>query len=414
MTLRVRHALLLWVSLLTACSPIYVARAGIEQARILSRRQPIASVIADPATDADTRRKLDLVLQARDFAQHALGLNAGQSYTTYSWVDSDTLLMVVSGSRKDRFQAYTWWFPIVGHVPYKGYFQFSLAYREAARLEAAGYDAYVRPAGAFSTLGWFNDPLLNTILRYDDVSLVSTVIHEILHNTVFIPGQVSFNESFANFVGDRGAIEFFCMRDGEDSARCRQARDWWADNLRYAAFLSSLVSDLEAIYRRDDLTFDDKLARRDIVFEESRQRFATEVEPDLLTGGFRGFLQRPLNNATLIGTRLYYDRLGAFEAVYHHLGGDYRATLHAILDAARERPAEPYAATAALLSRSRPVPGRHDPEQDRDLSLTPSLRQIGRFHGNGPDREADGLQAAGNRSEVAAPLGRAGRQYTDG
>jgi predicted aminopeptidase len=358
MTRRLLRLLILgWTALLPACSPLYVARAGIEEARILSRRQPIPRVIEDPATDPETRRKLALVLQARDFAEHALGLNAGQSYTTYSYVDSDTLLLVVSGSRRDRFQAHTWWFPIVGRVPYKGFFQFDHAHREAARLEAAGYDAYVRPAGAFSTLGWFNDPLLNTMLRYDDVGLVSTVIHEILHNTVYIPGQVAFNESFANFVGDRGAIEFFCMRDGEASERCGRARDGWTDNLRFAAFLSWLVEELEAVYGREDLGYEEKLAARELVFEAARVRFAAEVEPQLLTNAFRGFMRRPLNNATLIGTRLYYDRLGVFEAVYEHLGRDYRATLDAVLNAAAARPGDPYGATAELLGSVPPATG---------------------------------------------------------
>jgi predicted aminopeptidase len=355
-----RLTLLLALALLTACSPIYVARAGVEQARILSRREPIIRVIENPATEPETRHKLQLVLQARDFAEHALGLNAGQSYTTYSYVDSDTLLLVVSGSRRDRFQAYTWWFPIVGRVPYKGFFQFEHAFREAERLEAGGFDSYVRPAAAFSTLGWFNDPLLNTLLRYSDVALVNTVIHEILHNTIFIPGQVAFNESFANFVGERGAIEFFCTRDGPDSPRCLEAQDWWTDNLRYGAFLSSLVGDLQAIYQDEGLPLEAKLERREVVFEEARHRFAGEVIPELRTQGFRGFLTRPLNNATLIGTRLYYDRLGVFEAVFHHAGGDYLASLHAIIDAARSRPGDPYRATAELLSV--PLPPR-DPRR---------------------------------------------------
>ncbi|CAN5724325.1 aminopeptidase [soil metagenome] len=346
--------MVLWTVVLTGCSPLYIARAGIEEARILSRRRPIPRVIEDPATPEDTRRKLALVLQAREFADHMLGLNTGESYTTYSYVDSDTLLLVVSGSRKDRFEAYTWWFPIVGRVPYKGFFRFPDAHREAARLEAAGFDAYVRPAGAFSTLGWFNDPLLNTLLRYDDVSLVSTVIHELLHNTMFIPGQVAFNESFANFVGDRGAIEFFCLREGAVERRCQQAQEGWADNLVYASFLSALVGDLEAIYRRDDLSVETKLEMREVVFARSRTRFTEEVVPALRTGGFRGFLQRPLNNATLIGTRLYYDRLGLFEAIFEHYGGNYHATLHAIMEAARARPQDPYGAAAALLA----VPAR--------------------------------------------------------
>src|SRR5688500_14951283 len=144
------------VALLCAgCSPVYVVRAGIEEAKILSRRRPIVDVLKDPATDARTRARLDLVLQARSFAQHELGLNTGESFTTYSWVDSDTLLMVLSAARKDKFEQYSWWFPIVGRVPYKGFFNFEEAYATATDLEQQGYDAYVRPSGAFSTLDWF-------------------------------------------------------------------------------------------------------------------------------------------------------------------------------------------------------------------------------------------------------------------
>ena len=352
--MRTALLLALLVASLAACSPMYVIRAGIEEARILSRRRPIPEVIADAATDSATRRKLELVLQARDYAQRELRLDAGESYTTYSWVDSDTLLLVVSGSRRDRFEAYTWWFPIVGRVPYKGFFDFEQAFEEAEDLRADGYDAYVRPSGAFSTLGWFNDPLLNTVLRYDDVSLTATVIHEILHNTIFIPSQVSFNESFANFVGERGAAEFFCTREGEDSSRCRRARDNWDDNLRFAAFLSALVAELEAIYGRTDIDTARKLELREEVFERARRTFTDVVEPQLRTNAYRGFARRPMNNATLIGTRLYYDRLAVFEAVYQHFGGDFVRAVHAIIRAARDNPEDPYGATAALLNPPRP------------------------------------------------------------
>jgi predicted aminopeptidase len=355
----VTSLILLCLVLLAGCSPLYVIRAGVEEAKILSRRRPIARVIEDPATAEDTRRKLRLVQQARDFAAHALDLDVGDSYTTYSTVDSDTLLLVVTASEKDRFRAHTWWFPIVGNVPYKGFFAFDDAFREAERLERAGLDVQVRPSSAFSTLGWFNDPVLNTLLRYDDVGLAGTVIHELLHNTIYIPSRIAFNESFANFVGERGAIEFFCNLDGERSPRCRQAHDAWADNLRYASFLSTLVADLDAVYDRTDLSRDDKLARRERIFADARSRFTAQVEPRMRTGLFRGFTRRPLNNATLIGTRLYYDRLDTFEAVFHHFGGDFRATLHAIIDAARRDPADPFGATLDLLDsppRS-PAPG---------------------------------------------------------
>ncbi|MEJ2216503.1 MAG: aminopeptidase, partial [Gemmatimonadota bacterium] len=139
------------------CSPVYVIRAGVQEAKILSRRRHIETVVQDSATPAWVRHKLDLVVQARTYAKQQLGLKVGDSYTTYARVDHDTLLMVVSGARKDAFIPYTWWFPIVGRVPYKGYFDFDAAYAEGRKLERRGYDSYVRPSGAFSTLGWFND-----------------------------------------------------------------------------------------------------------------------------------------------------------------------------------------------------------------------------------------------------------------
>jgi predicted aminopeptidase len=335
------------------CSPAYLIRAGIEEGRILGRRRPIAEVAADPATPERERQKLELVTAARDFAEHALGLDAGDSYTTYSWVDRDTLLLVVSAARRDRFEPHTWWFPIVGHVPYKGFFDFDAAFRQAAALEERGLDTWVRPSPAFSTLGWFSDPVLNTVLRSSDVALVSTVIHEILHNTLFIPSQVSFNESFASFAGDRGAIDFFCSRDGDDSASCREARAEWHDNLLFGAFLTRFIDDLEDLYTRDDLSSAAKITAREAIFAAARSRFRAEVLPGLHTAAFRGFADRPLNNATLIGFRLYYRGLDRFEAAFQEHGGDLVATLRAIEAATRDRRRDPFAALEELIRRAR-------------------------------------------------------------
>lgn len=202
------------VSVLT-CSPGYLLQAGIEEAKILGRRRPIDQVMADANTTDETRRKLRLVLEARTFAAEMLGLDAGRSYTTFSRTDGDTLALVLSAARRDRFEQHTWWFPIVGSIPYKGYFSREDAFSAAEELQQAGYDTYLRPTSAFSTLGWFNDPLLSTTLGHDDVQLVSTVIHELTHNTLYLPGQASFNESLASFVGDRGAILFFCTLEGD-------------------------------------------------------------------------------------------------------------------------------------------------------------------------------------------------------
>ena len=328
----------------SACSAAYVVRAGYEEAKILAARRPIAEVIAAPGTSPEAKRRLELVLTARDFAEHALDLDAGDSYTTYTRLERDTLAMILSGARRDAFMPVTWWFPIVGSVPYKGYFSLDDV-REAQReLEEDGYDTFIRPTSAFSTLGWFNDPLLSTVLRYPDVSLVSTVIHEITHNSIYIPGQTGFNESFANFVGDRGAIALFCGMEGPDAERCHHAQDEWADNLAFGEYLTSLVTQLDSLYAREDLTSEQKVALREPIFEAARARFRDEVLPAMRTDRFAGFERLPMNNATLLARRLYYDRLDRFEAAFVRRGGDLRATIHAIIDAAEDAAADPWGA----------------------------------------------------------------------
>ena len=222
-----------------ACSPVYVVKAGIAEAKILRARQPIHEVLNDTTVDSDTRGKLAYVVEARRFAAEELGIDVGDSYTMFTQLDRDTLAMVVTAAYKDRLVPKTWWFPIVGNVPYKGHFSLQSALDEEASLAAEGYDTWVRPTAAFSTLGWFNDPILSTALRADEVEVVNTVIHELSHQHLFVSGNVRFNESFANFVGRVGAARFFCTREGggPDSIKCLRAQARWRDFQRFSDYL---------------------------------------------------------------------------------------------------------------------------------------------------------------------------------
>jgi predicted aminopeptidase len=312
-----------------ACSPVYVVKAGIAEARILRARRPITEVLADTATAAPTRAKLAYVLEARRFAADQLGIDVGDSYTMYTQLDRDTLALVVSAAPKDRIAPVTWWFPIVGRVPYRGFFSVEDALEAEADLQAEGYDTYVRPTAAFSTLGWFNDPVLSSTLATDEVEVVTTVLHELAHQVLFVPGQVGFNESFAEFVGRAAAIEFFCTRQGggPDSVKCLRAQQRWRDEQRFSVFLGQFVADLERLYGDPSLSLDEKVARREQEFADALARFDTEVAPQLEGLTFAGFRRSPLNNATLMGRIFYYNRLPDFAALLEQQGGDLSAVL---------------------------------------------------------------------------------------
>lgn len=312
-----------------ACSPVYVIKAGIAEAKILRARRPIPEVLADSSTDAATRGKLAYIVEARRFAADEMGVDPGDAYTMYTKLDRDTLAMVLSAAEKDRLIPKTWWFPIVGRMPYKGYFDDDDARKAQANLENEGFDTYLRPTSAFSTLGWFNDPVLSTFLYADEVEVVETVLHELSHRYLFVPGRVGFNESFATFVGRVAAIQFFCTREGggPDSVKCLRAQARWRDFQRFSVFVDGMVDDLQTIYGDTTLTRATKLERREAVFQASLERFDEEVAPALESFTFSGFRNTPLNNATLLARIRYYHRLPDFQAYLDGHGGDLEAAL---------------------------------------------------------------------------------------
>jgi len=321
---------------LSGCgAPLYVLRSGYEEARILWRRQPIEQLLEQPDLDPDTRRKLVLTLDVRAFARDALGLNVGGSFRSFARVDADQVVYVVVAAHRDRLELKTWWFPIIGSVPYKGFFERERADRAAAELEGEGFDTLVQPSLAFSTLGWFDDPLLSNLLRYDRVSLASVIIHELTHNTRYLPGQSAFNESLANFVGYRGAVAFFKAR--HDAEGARHAEQLWHDALVFSDFLGKLVDRLQVEYARGIGT-----AERQRLFRE----FQAELrELPLETNLYRDFGEGDLNNARILHYHLYNDQLALFQRLLDRRHDDLRATIATVLRVVDGAP-DPFAAVA--------------------------------------------------------------------
>lgn len=292
----------------------YLTRAGFEETRILRARTPIATVVADPDTDPAVRDLLTLVVEVRDYAE-ALGLDAKETYTTYVDVERDTLLLVISAAPKDCLCPYTWKYPIVGRVPYKGFFDFEMAHRAAADLHQRGFDSYLRPSAAFSTLGWFNDPLLSTALTRDSVELAALVFHEITHNTLFVSSAVPFNEGLAQMVGYLSAAEFF---EGEgDSLLAARARARWTDEVALGSYYDRLTQKLDSLYHRepppDSLELE---VGRETVGAWAGEFLADSVGPQLLTFRVEDRQPRQINNARIVSRRIYRTKLYLFEDWY--------------------------------------------------------------------------------------------------
>lgn len=320
-------------ALLVAATPMgrYIARAAWEEGRILRGRRPIARLVADSSLAPAMRAKLRLVLEARAFANDSLRLPAKEAFTQFTQLGSDTLVLVLSGARRDWLEGKSWWFPVVGRVPYKGFFKVEDAQRAERALAADGYDTYLRPAPAFSTLGWFNDPLLSTSLGADSVDLVNTVIHELTHNRYYAKDGAVFNESFANFVGARGAERFFLSRG--DSVSALRAVDRWADDRLLGAYWATLYRALDSAFRSvpGDSLRARRLAIRDSVYTAARQMLVDSIGPRLRTIPPVYAARVRLDNAALMARRIYLTDLERFERDFETEGRDLERTIQRLI-----------------------------------------------------------------------------------
>jgi predicted aminopeptidase len=335
-------ALVIVAALILSPTGCYLSRGAWEEGKILARRQPIKELVASRHTDPLVRRKLAIVLEARQYAKDSIRLKTEESFTTYSKLDRDTLVMVLSAAYRDKLEPYTWWFPIVGRVPYKGFFDFDEAQKTAKKMYDEGYDVQVRPSPAFSTLGWFNDPLNSATLREDTLDLVNTVIHEVTHNTFYAPGKAVFNESFANFVGARGAAQFFRSRGQPEAAAHIDAE--WADDKVLGDFWTSLARSLDSAYAEHPDSKAARIEARDTVYARARRTLVSDIGPQLNTVS-PFYVQRvPLNNAALLARRVYAKDLDLFDQIYAREGKDLRRTIGRVIALAKSDKKDPYAA----------------------------------------------------------------------
>jgi predicted aminopeptidase len=334
-------ALVLVAGCASAGSVGYFVRAGWSEARILMARRPIDHLLAREDTAPALRERLALTLAVRTFAADRLGLRVGDSYSTFAEVDGDATVWVLSAARRDRLEPHTWWYPVVGRVPYRGFFARDAAEHAGRRLAAQELDVEVRSAVAFSTLGWFADPLLSTAAEGSVAEVAETLMHELFHATLYVPGKAAFNESAATFVGHRGAIAFFCGGPGSEASACAESRREWARVRARGRVLGRLADRLRRLYA----TPLPVAAREGIRGRLAERAAATLVRRAL---GSRSELVPP-NNARLLGKLLYLTELDTFERLAPTDAGLGPAV--AALVAEARHADDPFAALALLATR---------------------------------------------------------------
>lgn len=324
-----------FMPLLPGC---YLLQAANGQMEINARRQPIAVVLADPATPQPLRTRLEYVAAARDFASRDLGLPDNASYRSYADLQRPYVVWNVFAADEFSVEPRRWCFPIAGCVVYRGYFDEGAAQRYARRLRFRGYDTAVGGVAAYSTLGHFEDPVLNTMMNWTDAQLAATLFHELAHQVAYAPGDSEFNESFATLVEEVGVERWLSERE-----RPQELRAWREQRERNTQFIDLLLGARERLGELYEsvLSEAEKRAHKQYEFGKLKLAYAQLKRDWNGYSGYDRWFERTLNNAHLVSAATYYGCMPGLRRVLASMDGDlaefYGAAQRLARESAEER-----------------------------------------------------------------------------
>jgi predicted aminopeptidase len=320
-------------------SGCYLSHLAVGQARLLRARQPIEAMLADPTTPPKLRERLATVPRVRAFASD-LGLDVGERYTSYVSWPGDRIVTSVVATRPGEVHPAGWYFPIVGRVPYKGFFSRERARAEADRQRAKGHDVCEFAVSAYSTLGWFDDPITGPMLRGDEGTTVETILHELVHATVYVRSDAEFNEGVASFIGEEASVRFYAESDRPEAARRERARI--EDDRRLRSELLRLRQGVKDLYASSSPGNARDLERADLE-NRAREAIGALALPIRDVGEIAGRLR--LNDACLALAGTYNADVDGYARALAALAGDLRIFVARVRESATA--ADP---RAALLS----------------------------------------------------------------
>jgi predicted aminopeptidase len=345
--------LLLLVVLAGGCRSVgYYAQAVKGHCQVVSRQDSCRKLIADTNTPPELRAQLELATELCHFAGHELDLPAGKAYRRYADLERPYVVWNVYAAPRLSLEPRTWWYPFVGSLDYRGYFNEDAARRYAATLAGNGADVYVEGVEAYSTLGWFNDPLLNTFLHHPEPILAEVLFHELAHRKVFAPGDTDFNEAFATVTARAGVRRWLqATGDAEALARYDAALD---RNDAFVVLVQDARQRLQQLYERNPevLAPDAAEKGKTRILEELRSRFNSLRLQSEGYDGYELWFAEDLNNAKLNSVATYYDLVPAFDRLLRRHNGDLEAFYDAVSNLRELRKSE-----------------RHEKLQDETASL---------------------------------------------
>lgn len=298
---------ILFIVLVLQAEGCYYMQAARGHMDIMNKRRPFDEVIKDADSPDALKERLVLVSEARQFSIDELHLADNDSYRSYADLERDFVVWNVFAAPEFSLQPKTWCYPVAGCVAYRGYFSKNAAEGRAEKLRGDNYDVVVGGVTAYSTLGRFSDPVLNTMMRWSDIELVAVLFHELAHQQLYVKNNSEFNESFATAVEEIGIERWLTSRGGHNQLEeYRSSREF---RQRLMQHVWSARVDLNELYE-SDASEGEKRERKQAVLNDLREAAQTEVEK---TGQRSpGWLNSPLNNASLIPLSLYQGRLAQF------------------------------------------------------------------------------------------------------
>jgi len=300
------------------------------QVQLILNTRSIVEVMKDPAFPDSLKRKLELIAEIKKFANDSLGLKHSDNYTTIYDQHGKPALWTITASEPFRLKAKEWFFPFLGAVSYKGFFNYDKGKKEADALAAQGYDVDYGGVSGWSTLGWFRDPVLSSMLNRNEGQLADLIIHELTHGTVYLKSSVDFNENLANFVGDKGAQLFLQRKYGPSSGMYEDYMHSKSDRKIYNAYILDATTRLDSLYKSfkpGDPVSSKEMKKMEFIYATIR---GVESLKLFHKHGYMSYTRNALDekNAFFMSFRRYDSKYEEFEKEFNEV---YRGNLRAYI-----------------------------------------------------------------------------------